>query len=227
VDKLREALDDYNSLLIGCGLGKEKETATFLKGILSQAEAAIERRIGFASRAVDAADGKKEEQSGLPPLVLDGDALNLLSEVDEWFRLVPEGSILTPHPGEMARLLGTTVEEVQSDRAGIAGKAARDWKQVVVLKGAATVIAEPGGKVYVSPFANPALATAGTGDVLAGTIAGLLAQKLRPVDAACAGVYLHGLAGELLRETFGPSGGLAGDLPVLVAGAQKRLRESR
>jgi NAD(P)H-hydrate repair Nnr-like enzyme with NAD(P)H-hydrate dehydratase domain len=79
--------------------------------------------------------------------------------------------------------------------------------------------------VYASPFSNPALATAGTGDVLAGAIAGLIAQGLTPVNAACAGVYLHGLAGEMLREEYGPAGGLAGDLPVLLARAQRRVRE--
>jgi ADP-dependent NAD(P)H-hydrate dehydratase / NAD(P)H-hydrate epimerase len=133
--------------------------------------------------------------------------------------------VLTPHPGEMARLLGSSVEEVQSDRVTVAKNAARDWKQVVVLKGAATLIAEPSGKVYVSPFSNPALATAGTGDVLAGTIVGLIAQGLTPTNAACAGVYLHGLAGEMLRDEYGPAGGLAGDLPVLLARAQRQVRE--
>jgi NAD(P)H-hydrate epimerase len=78
--------------------------------------------------------------------------------------------------------------------------------------------------MFVSPFSNPALATAGTGDVLAGAIAGLLAQGLAPVDAACAGVYLHGLAGDLLREELGVAGGLAGDLPLQLAKAQRRVR---
>jgi NAD(P)H-hydrate epimerase len=124
----------------------------------------------------------------------------------------------------MARLIGGTVDDVQADRAGIASKAAKDWKQVVVLKGAATVIAEPGGKVFVSPFSNPALATAGSGDVLAGAVAGLIAQGLQPVEAAQASVYLHGLAGELLCEEYGVAGGLAGDLPRLLALAQRRVR---
>ena len=95
-----------------------------------------------------------------------------------------------------------------------------------MLKGAATIIAEPSGKVRLSPFSNPALATAGTGDVLAGAIVGLLAQGMSPVNAACAGVYLHGMAGEMLREEYGVAGGLAGDLPILLARAQKRLREA-
>ncbi|MFL5731812.1 MAG: NAD(P)H-hydrate dehydratase [Chloroflexia bacterium] len=225
VDKLREALEGYAALLIGCGLGKDKETAAFIKGLFaSKAEAESDRHIGFAARAVEHAPEQESARQELPPLVLDGDALNFLSEIDGWHTLVPENSVLTPHPGEMARLLGRTVEEVQSDRVTVARNAAADWKQIVVLKGAATLIAEPSGKIYTSPFSNPALATAGTGDVLAGTIVGLLAQGLTPVNAACAGVYLHGLAGELLREEYGPAGGLAGDLPVLLARAQKQVR---
>jgi NAD(P)H-hydrate epimerase len=127
----------------------------------------------------------------------------------------------------MARLTGLTVDEVQADRVGAARENAAKWKQIVVLKGAGTVIAEPGGQVYVSPFSNPVLATAGTGDVLAGTIVGLLAQGLTPLDAACAGVYLHGVAGEILLAEFGPVGGLAGDLARLMPQAQKALREGR
>ena len=96
---------------------------------------------------------------------------------------------------------------------------------VVVLKGAGTVVAHPDGRTFISPFATPALATAGTGDVLAGAIAGLLAQGLEPVAAACAGVYLHGLAGDMLEREYGVAGGLAGDLPVLLARAQRQVRE--
>ena len=132
--------------------------------------------------------------------------------------------MLTPHPGEMARLSGSTVEEVQKDRVKAVREAAAKWKQIVVLKGAGTLVAEPQGKIYVSPFSNPALATAGTGDVLAGCITGMLAQGLSPVNAACVGVYLHGMAGEMLREQYGVAGGLAGDLPPLLAASQKQLR---
>lgn len=226
IEKLVDALKSYKSLLVGCGLGQDKETVSFLKALFTRQDAPAHqpaRPMGFAARIAQA-EAKENEHTNLPALVLDADALNILAEWDEWVGAVPEGSILTPHPGEMARLLKTTVEEIQSDRVGIALKAAAQWKQIVVLKGAATVIAEPTGKVFVSPFSNPALATAGTGDVLAGAIAGLLAQGLAPVDAACVGVYLHGLAGELLREEFGVAGGLAGDLPVLLARAQGNLR---
>lgn len=228
-DKLLLSTKGYSAMLVGCGLGKEKETASFMRLLLSRQESAApaqSRPIGFAVRASDT-KAKEEEPSALPPMVIDGDGLNLLAEWAEWADHVPANSILTPHPGEMARLTGKTVEEVQADRVNIAREHAARWKQVVVLKGAASVIAEPGGKIYVSPFSNPALATAGTGDVLAGTIAGLLAQGLEPVQAACAGVYLHGLAGEMLRAEFGEVGGLAGDLVKLMPQAQKQLRQGK
>lgn len=229
VEKLLGGLQGYNALLVGCGIGQDKETVAFLNSLLSPVEAAPHmdtRPIGFAARLREETPTGKQE-GRLPPLVLDGDALNILAGQDEWWTRVPEGSVLTPHPGEMARLTRSSVEEVQSDRVGIARACAVKWKQIVVLKGAGTVIAEPGGTIYVSPFANPALATAGSGDVLAGAIAGLIAQGLKPLEAACTGVYLHGMAGESLRQTFGAAGGLAGDLPLLLVRAQKQLRDSK
>jgi NAD(P)H-hydrate epimerase len=226
IDKLFDELEGYNALLVGCGLGQDKETIAFMKTLFARPASpthGVARAIGFAARAQDTA-AHGNEPLHLPALVLDGDALNILAEWGEWVGLVPGNSVFTPHPGEMARLLDSTVEAVQGDRVNVAKKAAADWKQVVVLKGAGTVIAAPDGRVFISPFSNPALATAGSGDVLAGAIVGLIAQGLNPVDAACAGVYLHGLAGELLREEYGVAGGLAGDLPLLLARAQRKLR---
>jgi NAD(P)H-hydrate epimerase len=228
-DKLMAEMKGYSALLVGCGLGKDKETAAFLRSLLSRPEEITHpgmRPIGFAARRAEP-KSKEHDKVELPPLVLDGDALNLLADWPEWADHLPAGSVLTPHPGEMARLTGLSVDEVQADRVSVASENAAKWKQVVVLKGASTVIAEPGGKVYVSPFSNAALATAGTGDVLAGTIVGLLAQGLEPVEAACAGVYLHGVAGKMLEAQFGPAGGLAGDLARLMPLAQKALREGR
>ncbi len=226
-DKLLASIKGYDTLLVGCGLSTEKETGLFLRNLLSQPEAvahpAASRPIGFATR-VSTTSGEEGERASLPKMVVDGDGLNLLAQWDEWPERLPDGSVLTPHPGEMARLTGKTVDEVQADRVAIAQEHAAKWKQVVVLKGAATVIAEPGGKAYLSPFSNPALATAGTGDVLAGTIAGFLAQGLEPQEAACVGVYLHGKAGEIMREQFGVAGGLAGDLARLMPQAQQALR---
>jgi ADP-dependent NAD(P)H-hydrate dehydratase / NAD(P)H-hydrate epimerase len=227
-DKLRAGLEGYDALLIGCGIGKEKETAQFLRKLVERADAAQKntppRSIGFAIRPTTESSEPDKAAAVLPNVVLDADALNILSEWEGWQEKVPSGSVLTPHPGEMARLLGSEVEKVEEDRVGVARTAAAEWNQIVVLKGASTVIAAPGGEVFVSPFSNAALATAGTGDVLAGLIVGLMAQGLEPLDAARAGVYLHGMAGEMLAEEYGSSGGLAGELPPLIAKAANRLR---
>ena len=112
----------------------------------------------------------------------------------------------------MSRLTGKSIDEIQKNREDTAKSFADKWGKVVVLKGANTIIASPAGEVAISPFANPVLATAGTGDVLAGIITGFLAQGLNIFDAACLGVYIHGLAGEMLKEKYGNAGNLAGDL---------------
>lgn len=152
----------------------------------------------------------------LPKIVIDGDGL-------KWQDKFKGNAILTPHPGEMSRLTGLTIEEIQKNRKKIASDFAKKWNKIVVLKGANTVIAPPEGGVKISPFANPALATAGTGDILAGVIAGLLAQGLSSFDAACSGVYLHGLAGEKLSKKMGNAGVVASDLLPLLPGVLKQL----
>ncbi len=229
IDKLFEELKGYNVLLVGCGLGQDKGTVSFIKSLFAKPASPTHgtaRPIGFAARA-QAEEKQEAGEMHLPALVIDGDALNILAEWKEWQGQVPANSVFTPHPGEMARLVDATVEEVQADRVNVAKMAATEWRQVIVLKGAGTVIAAPDGRIFVSPFSNPALATAGSGDVLAGALAGLIAQGLDPVAAACTGVYLHGLAGELLRQEYGVAGGLSGDLPILLARAQHGLRSSR
>ncbi len=130
--------------------------------------------------------------------------------------------MLTPHPGEMRRLLDK--EELADDNVAVAREAAERWGQIVVLKGATTVIASPEGRIVVHTQGNPALATAGTGDVLAGAISGLVAQGLSPFDAATLGVYLHGAAGALVREEFGDMGAIASDLLAKLPKAAKALR---
>ncbi|GAB4427564.1 MAG: bifunctional ADP-dependent NAD(P)H-hydrate dehydratase/NAD(P)H-hydrate epimerase [Anaerolineae bacterium] len=187
------------ALLVGPGLGNTVSTGGFLKALL-----------------MDGADQ-------LPPLLLDADALNILAAVSEWWQLVPPNSILTPHPGEMARLMGVTVAQVQADRLVSAASMAARWGQIVVLKGAHTVIASPGGQVMVLPFANPALAKGGSGDVLAGLIIALRAQGLPPFEAAISGAYLHGLAGEHAAAQLGAAAVLAGDLVSLVPVAIEQL----
>jgi len=150
------------------------------------------------------------------PLVLDADALNLLSENRRLLeRLNPE-NILTPHPAEMARLTGMTVAAIQAERKETAARFARQWRQVVVLKGAHTVVAAPDGPVTVDPHANAALATGGTGDVLSGLVAGLRAQGVSSFEAAVTAVFLQGEAAAVLSEELADAGLLASDLlPVL------------
>ncbi|MGK2850921.1 MAG: NAD(P)H-hydrate dehydratase [Candidatus Limnocylindrales bacterium] len=169
-----------------------------------------------------------------PPLVLDAEALRSLATMDGWWTGVRRPAVLTPHAGEFSRLRAGSGDDPDADgdlgdddaaRVAAARDAAATWGQVVVLKGARTVIAaaDEASSVAVAPFENPALASGGTGDVLAGAIGALLAQGLSPYDAARLGVYLHGAAGDGIRERFGDSGLLASDLPDGLAIARKRL----
>jgi NAD(P)H-hydrate epimerase len=208
---LAARLEDVDALLIGPGLSQAAPTVAFLKELLSGKAAEPQRQVGF--RQAEAETQLKEKADNLlPPLILDADALNILADQNEWWKLLPADCILTPHPGEMARLMGSTVKEVQAKRLEVAGEMAARWNQIVLLKGAHTIIAAPDGRMMVMPFANPALAKAGSGDVLAGTIVGLRAQGLEAFEAAVAGAYLHGLAGELTRESLGATAVIAGDL---------------
>jgi NAD(P)H-hydrate epimerase len=142
------------------------------------------------------------------PIVLDADGLNLLAAHP---RALPEMVVMTPHPGEAARLLETSTADVQADRFAAARSLARKYGAVVVLKGGGSLVADPEGRVAVCPWGNPGMASGGTGDVLTGVIAGLLAQGLTPWDAACLGVGLHARAGDLAARA-GERGLLASDL---------------
>jgi NAD(P)H-hydrate epimerase len=146
------------------------------------------------------------------PKVVDAGALNLVATVDSWWTGLAGELVLTPHPGEFERLTGERPGKSNEDRLAAARGASERFGQVVVLKGARTVIYAPNGESAVSPVANAALATAGSGDVLAGLIGALLAQGARPFDAACLGVYLHGRAGERLSMRLGNAGVLASDI---------------
>lgn len=166
------------------------------------------------------------------PIVLDAEALRSIATMDEWWVGDRRPAVLTPHAGEFGRLRAASGRDPADDgdlvdddtaRVAAARDAASTWGQVVVLKGARTVIAAPDGDVSVAPFENPALASGGTGDVLAGTVGALLAQGLAPYAAARLGVYLHGAAGESVRERLGDAGLLASDLPDAIAIARKRL----
>jgi len=199
---IHQELDRYNVLLIGCGLGQNQSVIRFIRSTL------------FRSK------------SALPSLVLDADALNTLAKIPNWWQQLTDDAILTPHPGEMARLAGASVDEVQSDRIGITKRLALEWHKTIVLKGAYTVIASPNGQSRISSIANPGLASAGTGDVLAGIIAGLLAQGLSLFDAAACGVFLHSEAGEIVQTRLGNAGIIASDLLPVLPLVIKQLKES-
>jgi len=160
------------------------------------------------------------------PVVIDADGLNVLAKDVSALKLGKASLILTPHPGEMARLLGTTVEEVQENRVQMAIQAAVNFKAVVVLKGAATIIATPDKKVFINSSGCSALATAGSGDVLAGAIGGFIAQGLAPLNAAILGVYIHGRAGEILAQEKGLGGVLASDIVETLPLAIKALENN-
>jgi NAD(P)H-hydrate epimerase len=142
------------------------------------------------------------------PLVLDADALNVLASGDPW-PSAKSPLILTPHPGEMARLLVARTEDIQRHRLQTARVAAGRFGAVVVLKGARTIVADPGGDAWVIATGNPAMATGGMGDVLTGAVAAFVGQGLAPATAAAVAAYLHGLAGDLVAASSGPAGLLA------------------
>jgi NAD(P)H-hydrate epimerase len=193
---VRAAARDFDALLVGPGLTDEPPVAELVGRLVEDPPA---------------------------PLVLDADGLNVLARREGGPAGLPAESILTPHPGEMARLIGWDVQVINHDRIAVARQAAAAWRQIVVLKGAYTVIAAPDGGATVNPFATPALARAGTGDVLAGLIAGLLAQGLRPFDAAAAAAFLHGLAGQLAGRAIGVHSTLARDVLDRVAEAMRMV----
>jgi NAD(P)H-hydrate epimerase len=182
-DAVREQMERSQAVAVGPGLGRHPETAALVTSVLRECRV---------------------------PLVVDADALN--AAVPAGPETFPPHAVITPHPGEMARLLGTNTGAVQSNRVAIAERAARELGCVVVLKGAPTVIAGANGELWINPTGSPGMASGGTGDVLTGLLAGLLAQGLRPLDAALCAVYAHGLAGERAARRLGTAGMLAGDL---------------
>ncbi|MGA6827177.1 NAD(P)H-hydrate dehydratase [Nitrospira sp. NS4] len=185
-DRLKAFITARTAVAIGPGLSTHPETVELTQALIKQ----LDR-----------------------PAVLDADALNALAGRATLLTECTIPPILTPHPGEMARLeTDATVQSVNADRIGTATRFARERGVYLVLKGARTVIARPDGLVAICPTGNPGMATAGTGDVLTGMMAGLLAQGLTSWDAACAATYLHGLAGDLAAEVNGQAGMIAGDV---------------
>lgn len=211
VEVLARAVEGYAAMVLGPGLTQEKEAIAFVHGMFGLERAIRRGRIGFH---IEEEETTKPAAPSFawPPLIVDADGLNALAQAKDWAARLPGPAILTPHLGEMARLTGLEKAAIEQDRLGIARQFAQAWGHVVVLKGAFTVVAAPDGRALVMPFANPAMATAGTGDVLAGAIAGLRAQGMAPFEAAALGAYLHGLAGERARQEIGAAGVTAGDL---------------
>jgi NAD(P)H-hydrate epimerase len=195
-DNIMYLMSGKNCLAIGPGIGQAAETKQLVQKIIKNSHI---------------------------PVVADADALNNLANQMHLFSHASAPIVLTPHPGEMARLLDTNVAAVQQDRITCARKLAVGSNVHVVLKGARTVIAHPDGKVYINPTGNPGMATGGMGDVLTGVIAGLLTQGLSPESASHAGVYLHGAAADSLAEAIGPYGYLAGDVMNAIPAEIKKI----
>jgi NAD(P)H-hydrate epimerase len=204
-DILHREMARITCLVIGPGMGMEKTTGMFMDKFLSANAEGPRERIGFITEAKK--DGG-ETVSYLPPFVIDADGLKLLNDIDAWSSRIPEKSILTPHPGEMAVLTDESISEIQDDRIASALKWAKVWGHIVVLKGAHTVVASPDGRATVMPFASSALAHAGTGDVLAGAISGFRAQGIEPYEAAVLGAFIHGNAGLLAADFIGAEEGV-------------------
>ena len=196
---VRQNIGRATAILIGPGFGIEATTKEFLYRLLSEGNTRTKRKVGFIDDSYDRAKGNQI----MLPLVIDADGLKLISKIEHWENLLPKQSILTPHPGEMAILTGLSTDEIQADRIEIAKHYAEHWGHVVVLKGAFTVIASPDNQIAIVPVASPALARAGTGDVLAGLIIGLRAQGLDAYQAACAGAWIHANAGLLAAKRLG------------------------
>ena len=157
------------------------------------------------------------------PLVVDADGINHLASRLQILKKAHVPIILTPHPGEMARLLDVKVSNIQQDRISCARRVAVDLNVHVVLKGARTVIAHPNGRIFINPTGNAGMATGGMGDVLTGIIAGLIVQGFSPESAAHIGVYIHGAAADTLAHSIGPYGYLAGEVMHAVPGEFKKI----
>ena len=202
---LKNHLSGYRSLLMGPGLGQSPYIREVILELLEYL-----RSLPDETR---------------PQLIVDADGLNNLSALERWWTLLPKGTVITPHPGEMGRLChGLKVSGGNIDRLPLARQKAQEWQVTLVLKGACTIVAAPDGRTRINFQANPALATAGTGDVLSGMIAGLLAQKVAPFAAASAAVHLHTAASELVSADIGHTGLLAADLLPKIPRAILKIR---
>lgn len=197
---LLEKSKESNAVLIGCGMQNNRDTYFIVNSFLEKCTV---------------------------PIVLDADALNAICSNLDALKLAKVPVVITPHPKEMARLLKISVAEVQSNREQVAVNFAREYNVYVVLKGHNTVVASPNGDVFVNTTGNAGMATGGSGDVLAGMISSLLAQNpKKPLECVCAGVYLHGMAGDIAKVKFGEISMLPTDLINCIPKAFLNLQNS-
>ena len=195
-NKIMDLLAGKNCLAIGPGLGQTAETKKLVHRIIKESPVTI---------------------------VIDADGLNNLAGNTEILKKAKAPLILTPHPGEMARLIDSTADSVQKDRITCARKFAKKFNVHIILKGAKTIIAHPEGNIFINPTGNPGMASGGMGVVLTGIIAGLVAQGFSPESAAHTGVYLHGAAADMLAENIGPFGYLATEVMNAIPGQIKLI----
>jgi NAD(P)H-hydrate epimerase len=198
--KLDSLVKGKTVLAVGPGISRHPDTAEFVRGVVKKYQTHI---------------------------VLDADGLNAFEERTSELKETASSLVITPHPGEMARLMGSTIAAVQHDRLNVARTFAREHNLIVVLKGNRTLVAQPNGTVWVNTTGNPGMATGGTGDILTGMVSGLVAQNPdRVSDAVIAAVYLHGLAGDVARETMGEHSLIATDLLTSLPEAFRRTRQA-
>ena len=194
--EVREMVKWADAIAVGPGIGTYHETRDLIFRLLSRLD---------------------------KPAVFDADALNNLAKDMEQLRGHSAPLVISPHPGEMSRLTGKSIEQIQKNRVNVALEFAQEFNLVCILKGAPSVIAAPSGQAWINPTGNEGMATAGSGDVLTGLVGGFLAQGMLDIDAAVLGCYVHGLAGDLARDQLGPRGMIAGDILRLVPEALRRM----
>jgi NAD(P)H-hydrate epimerase len=197
---LRRVIEGKSAVVIGPGIGVDDDTRKVVAWVVRQSRV---------------------------PVVLDADALNCVAGHTELLTAAAAPLLLTPHPGEMARLTGMSTKAIQADRVGCARRFAERHGCILILKGARTVIADPQGRAWINPAGNPGMASGGMGDVLCGILGGFLAQGLPPGEAARLGVYLHGASADRVAEDSGEIGMLASDIIAALPRALARLRQGR
>ena len=224
-EAIGERLGRSEAMVVGPGLGNDAATGALLGTLFGFTKVRGTIGFGTASAGPDTtALGGTLARAG-KPAVVDADALTWLAEQEHWWERVPDRHlVLTPHPGEMARLVDANADEIVATPEQFAREAATHWAQTVVLKGGRTVVASPDGTM-VAVDAPPSLATAGSGDVLCGSIGGLLAQGLSGPDAAALAVFIGCRAAERLSERYGTLGVVAGDLPQAIAVELRALEQ--